>query len=161
MFDLFDFIPVEGDPFDGGESSDPEIAARKKQPYGQVPPGNRTMPNIPSALPPRFEDLPTPMGQQTAPPNDLAPLPPGLPSAVRNRILVMPSYGEGDIQAPYQFSTIENALAGQPRQPEPQTQDIRRLFQRHILEGSAYPSISGNYLADIIRGGHLYGGENM
>lgn len=60
-----------------------------------------------------------------------APLPNWLPQNVQNYIRTQPSYGEGDLQAPYQYSAANEAMAQdtppQPYRPSLPPGDVKRL----------------------------------
>ena len=86
------------------------------------------------------------------------PLPPWLQTYIRTR----PSYAEGQIQGP-QWGALDAARAQAPPQPpNPQVDDIRRLFFNHIIQQAPpNPIPPGPDVADAIRRGLFTAGDEI
>jgi hypothetical protein len=121
VFDMFDFTPVEGDPFLRNGSPDPFAKGAKlpSQPYSPTPePIDQLLNNL-------YPDLPTPM----QPP---APLPSWIPPNVQDYIRQAPSYNEGERMSPFPPSIA----GGEPYSLTPQIGDINKLFHGRITQNA-------------------------
>jgi hypothetical protein len=114
MFDLFDFTPVDGDPFRRNGAPTPAPA----RPYSPTPFSGDDLRNALYGA-----DLPSPM-------QPYAPLPSWVPPNVQNYINQAPSYNEGERQPP-----TPPIMLG-PISPTPQIDDIQRLFHNRIMQNA-------------------------
>jgi hypothetical protein len=136
---------------------DPTTIAAILSAYAQRPQND-----FPSEMPPM-----APNQWPPAQPNQSAPSPPGraysptpLTEAQMGQLLQWPvGRGVEEWEKPPSTRPPVDEAWGLPN---PQADDIRRLFGRRQQQNAPLPNpISGKSLADIIRGGHLFGGDNI
>jgi hypothetical protein len=105
------------------------------------------------------------LGAYAQPPTPPQPMP-GVPQSAQNYIRSQPSYAEGQIQAPGQWSALDAARAQvPPNQPlNPQPGDVERLFQNQIIKNQIIPlnpTPPSPAFADFLRSGKAMAGDNI
>jgi hypothetical protein len=115
--------------------------------------------------------IPTTMGQilgAYAQPPAPTPqsMPDWIPPSAQAYIRSQPSYAEGQIQAPGQWSALDAARAQvPPNQPlNPQPDDVERLFQNQIIKNQIIPlnpTPPSQAFADFLRSGKALAGDSI
>ena len=157
MFDLFDFTPVDYDPFKRtstpapGPTQSVGPGAPPARPYTPTPPTQNDIwnmlygkndPKLPTYIRPG-NDLSGYLGPNLPSPAAPLELPQWVPPDVQSYMNRTPSYAEGDM--------FPSGTVGEPPWPEPQVGDIRRLFDKRI-ESNALAGRQQGFSAQQLRG---------